>query len=892
METAFVDRVQPEMGVNGYVQQPGTAASGYVQTGIAASGYVQPGTAAAGPGIAADGCVQPGIIVGGYVQPGIIANGYVQPGIVIGHHAEPNIAVGNHVMPEMDVDHNAKPEVTDNSGDYVDPNDIFQPTTQSEKKGRKWKKKQQEQKAADNAQRNDEMKNKKRKKKRGASAPAEGNDLSKKNRSTNHGPNLSPLQQSISAPVYSTSAPQRMVMHRPSVPAPISSAPKTQSPQPVVSVPTARRMDIPQASAPVPIFTAPTERTEIHQSSTTTPAIIQSSMRPMASVPPGARTDMFQSSAPVPISTSPAEKPDMHQLSASASNTSLSKNTSTNNLHSSTPALISPVPTHKIDMPQSSTTISMSSAPANMNQPLASVLMPSAPAVNNMDVHKSSTPMPTNFDPTDPRNNMSQLSSPVPASSVPIDRSIGNSSTPNASTKKSVPSFRSKLASLPLASFSLPYEGKPEGEGISENSKKEAPKPPKVVYKPFEALTEEGKIWAPLVNRTRSSPAFKGCFYQPVGKKSPEGTVCVRPRAYGQWCEGNPHVIAIDCEMCECRRGRTILPDALCRISVVNGLAPEEILIDTLVKPEWEISDYRTFVNGIERKHLEKVKFTLDHAREFMLSLMSDQTVVVGHAVDNDLKALRIFHEVCVDSSMLYSVKGTQNGGTPNLMDLSVALCDKNMPDIHDSVNDARTALLAIQTSVGKDLDNLDWEIPRAPGHKERRAEKLKNQRMSRSLSRTPPRRVNALLNGPPDRDRNRSQSLNPSRHQGQSNSYHDRGNMYGGGNDQVHGNKYTPTKSTPEQGFLFVHRIPKICKPEHLKILFERHAGGAQLAEVPTVVFKGNYGKTVVTFETKEEADKAFAAIASKAQVDTSGEKKQKRVYLQQGGYLNVREM
>uniref|UniRef100_A0A7S1B826 RRM domain-containing protein n=1 Tax=Corethron hystrix TaxID=216773 RepID=A0A7S1B826_9STRA len=112
------------------------------------------------------------------------------------------------------------------------------------------------------------------------------------------------------------------------------------------------------------------------------------------------------------------------------------------------------------------------------------------------------------------------------------------------------------------------------------------------------------------------------------------------------------------------------------------------------------------------------------------------------------------------------------------------------------------------------------------------------------------------------------------------------------GGNDKIHGNRNIPANSKPDQGFLFVHRIPKICKPEHLKILFEHHAGGAKLAEIPEVAFKGKHGKTVVTFETQEEAEKAFEAIAGKAEADASGDKKQKRVFLKQGGYLNVREM
>ena len=54
--------------------------------------------------------------------------------------------------------------------------------------------------------------------------------------------------------------------------------------------------------------------------------------------------------------------------------------------------------------------------------------------------------------------------------------------------------------------------------------------------------------------------------------------------------------------------------------------------MNTLVKPEWPVKDYRTWVNGIKKEDLEGVEFTLRHAQMFMNALCSNQ-------VSNEWKA-------------------------------------------------------------------------------------------------------------------------------------------------------------------------------------------------------------------------------------------------------------
>eukprot|EP00984_Skeletonema_dohrnii_P010949 scaffold4319_cov133-Skeletonema_dohrnii-CCMP3373.AAC.3 len=264
-----------------------------------------------------------------------------------------------------------------------------------------------------------------------------------------------------------------------------------------------------------------------------------------------------------------------------------------------------------------------------------------------------------------------------------------------ASPNGAAASFRN--LQLPVASFSLPSVNAPKTPRPPSPQHEPAPTPPP---KPLPVATPAHLKWKDSVIATRKHDNYKNAFdferkqqeEFSAGISAPHHWIESRP--YGQWCKGNPAAIAIDCEMCETKDPvtGTTDPKSLCRLSVVNADNPSEVLLDTLVKPEWPVSNYRTWVNGITAKDLENVQFTLRHAQMFMQSLCSDQTVVVGHAVHNDLLSLRLKHHANVDTAMLY-VSKDDDGSTPSLKNLAINVLKKQMPEVHDSVNDARVAL-------------------------------------------------------------------------------------------------------------------------------------------------------------------------------------------------------
>jgi RNA exonuclease 1 len=98
---------------------------------------------------------------------------------------------------------------------------------------------------------------------------------------------------------------------------------------------------------------------------------------------------------------------------------------------------------------------------------------------------------------------------------------------------------------------------------------------------------------------------------------------------------------------------------------------------------------------------LANVQFTLRHAQAFLMALCSDETVIVGHALHNDFAALKMEHHCSVDSSFLFPVKDAPNA-MPSLKDLAASVIKKEMPQKHDSVNDARAALLCLEAYLAK----------------------------------------------------------------------------------------------------------------------------------------------------------------------------------------------
>jgi RNA exonuclease 1 len=263
---------------------------------------------------------------------------------------------------------------------------------------------------------------------------------------------------------------------------------------------------------------------------------------------------------------------------------------------------------------------------------------------------------------------------------------------PTSDNNMQSPNFRT--LNLPVTPFSIPNSQVQDAIETFKDSQKKSSIERKNL--PLPKSTPQGQKWEKAVVETQTHARFHEEYnfqkYQPtqLESESENSSPWIKAKPFGDWCRGNPQCIAIDCEMCETQDPVTKKKNhkALCRISIINGDNPQEVLLDTLVKPDWPVSNYRTWINGIDESHLENVQFTLQHAQTFMLALCSEETVFVGHAVNNDLISLQMEHYCVADSSYLIGVKDNPDA-CPSLKDITKGLLDLDMPEIHDSVNDA-----------------------------------------------------------------------------------------------------------------------------------------------------------------------------------------------------------
>lgn len=163
-----------------------------------------------------------------------------------------------------------------------------------------------------------------------------------------------------------------------------------------------------------------------------------------------------------------------------------------------------------------------------------------------------------------------------------------------------------------------------------------------------------------------------------------------------------PRVFGMDCEMV-----RTSAGSELARITMVQfqsfqaddddddgGAATmtTTIVMDELVKPNKTVLDYLTRHSGMTPKLMEPVATRLAQIQVALLRFLRPNDILVGHSLENDLKATHVIHPRVIDTALLFRASNKRTKFS--LKHLSAFLLQKKIQTgSHCSEEDASIAL-------------------------------------------------------------------------------------------------------------------------------------------------------------------------------------------------------
>ncbi|GAB2227326.1 hypothetical protein Droror1_Dr00009143 [Drosera rotundifolia] len=204
-----------------------------------------------------------------------------------------------------------------------------------------------------------------------------------------------------------------------------------------------------------------------------------------------------------------------------------------------------------------------------------------------------------------------------------------------------------------------------------------------------------------LVQLTIEHPSYPTDFTFPSYE---EGWLVTKLRAKGKR-KRSEAVIAVDCEMVLCEDGT----EALVKICVVDREL--QVKLHEFVNPKKGVADYRTSITGVSANDLDGVTFSLEDIQKSMKKLLSHGTILVGHGLSNDMKALKIDHPKVIDTSYIFKYGGDsmRRRTRPSLVNLCKSVLGyevRKKGEPHNCLDDACAAMKLVLAKIEKGFDD------------------------------------------------------------------------------------------------------------------------------------------------------------------------------------------
>ncbi|TIA88180.1 hypothetical protein E3P99_02722 [Wallemia hederae] len=171
----------------------------------------------------------------------------------------------------------------------------------------------------------------------------------------------------------------------------------------------------------------------------------------------------------------------------------------------------------------------------------------------------------------------------------------------------------------------------------------------------------------------------------------------------------NPRVYGLDCEMVMTDQG-----SQLARVTLIDYASSNKVL-DELVKPEGNVVDYLSKYSGLTKEILDQAELSHKEAQDKFADFITPSTILIGHSLESDFKALKLRHPWVIDTALVYE-HPRRMPFKPSLKWLMKKWCDReiqNGTDGHDPEEDAKSCLelLSKKIQYGRNFGSLPNEM-------------------------------------------------------------------------------------------------------------------------------------------------------------------------------------